>query len=261
MSKLTTDLLAYLKAVFVETWQKLFTLFDILGIVLLIYPELAKGLANNESLIRIIGGCIFFLSFLLANFSLYRKLAEDNSYNANIHLEVLQKEFSHSYGSRPFVFQEIQSNPGGFNKQGLPDWGELWAEIRVANVGYEDGQLVWEFDEAKIKLPTLFDSDKISIDFSPPVNISNRKSYEVNLFFDVLLTERDPHAFAQALRSLVKSKRQYQIVLQYRTHRVDGESETRKLIIKGDFRGFYEKILKHWNENGFKELADLAQVA
>jgi len=41
MTKLITDFLAYLKAVFGETWKKVFTLFDILGMALFFYPKLA----------------------------------------------------------------------------------------------------------------------------------------------------------------------------------------------------------------------------
>ena len=146
MAKFITDLLAYLRAIFIETWQKVFTLFEILGMVLFFYPKLADGFVNNESLVRTVGGVVFFISFLLANFSLYRKLIEDASYQADICLEVLEKDFSHSYGSRRSPFREVPRNPGGFSKQGLPDWGSLWANIRVANTGHEKGQLIWELD-------------------------------------------------------------------------------------------------------------------
>ena len=253
------DLLAYLKAVFIETWQKVFTFFDILGIVLFFYPQIATDLINDLTLVRSIGAFIFFLSFLLANFSLYRKLAQDASYQAEIRLEVLEKGFNHSHGSRD-SFRELRKNPGGFNKQGLPDWGILWANIRVTNIGYEKGQLIWELDQAKIKFPSLFDCEKTNIEFYPPRTIEGRNSSGANLFFDILFTEQDPRAFAQALRLLVKSKKRYQVIIKYRTKRVDGESKTQELHLKGNFQDFHQAILEYWSGFGFNDLVKLAKI-
>lgn len=261
MPKLVTDLIAYLKAVFVETWNIVFTLFDVLGIVLFFFPTLANSLVSNEALVRTIGGLIFFSSFLLANFTLYIKLVEESSYKADLRLEVLEKGFHHSYGTRRSPFHEVKENPGGFDKQGLPDWGSLWANIRVANVGFEKGQLIWELDKAKTKLPPLFDSGRISIEFHPPISVAGRSSSRADLFFDALFTEHDPHTFAQSLGALVKSKQRYQVVLRYRTSRVDGESETRELHIKGDFQDLYQKVFEYWEDYGFSDLADAARSA
>lgn len=260
MLRLVTDFLAYLKAVFVETWQKVFTLFDILGIALFIYPKLAGGLANDESLVRTIGGLIFLVSFLLANFSLYRQLTEATSYQADIRLKILEQDFGHSYGGSRSPFREVPKSSYGFNKQGIPDWCSLWAKINIANIGYERGQLVWEFDKAKTKLPPLFIHDKAEVEFYVPPSLEGRRSCKMDFHLDVLLAEREPHAFAQSLKALVKSKARYQVVLSYKTRRVDGESEARQLFIKGDFKGLYEKVLKYWSENGFKDLADLARI-
>jgi hypothetical protein len=263
MSRLIADVLAYLRAVFVETWQKVFTLFDILGVVLFFYPKLAGTLVSDESLARTIGGLVFFISFLLANFALYRKLAEANAYKADIRLEIVERSFSHSHGSGRSPFREVASNPYGFNKQGIPDWCTLWAKIRVANIGYEKGSLDCEIDEAKTKLPPLFacdpDSSKVSFD-SPIRGIEARSASSMDFFFDVLLAEREPRAFARPLKALIKSKQGYQVVLQYKTKRVDGESEARQLSIKGDFHNFYQETQKYWDENGFKELLDLARI-
>jgi hypothetical protein len=260
MTKLITDFLAYLKAVFGETWRMVCTLFDILGIALLFYPKLAENLVSNELLIRTIGGLIFFISFLLANFSLYREMADATSYQADIRLEVLEKGFSHSYGSGRSPFREIPKNPYGFDRQGLPDWCYLWANIGVVNIGYEKGQLAWELDKAKTKLPSLFAPDKVNVEFYPPGSLEGRNSSGADFFFDVLLTEREPYAFAQSLKALVKSKQGYQVVLRYKTKRVDGESSTRELPIIGDFQDFCQEILTYWDKNGFADLVDLARI-
>jgi hypothetical protein len=67
--------LKYLKEIFGESQRYIFTVFDVVGIILLFFPRLAQGLIDDEVLARTIGGLIFFASFSLANFNLYRKLS------------------------------------------------------------------------------------------------------------------------------------------------------------------------------------------
>ncbi len=262
MTRLITDLWAYGKAVFAETWRGILTLFDILGIVLFLYPKLSASLTNDESLVKTTGGLIFFLSFSLANFSLYRKLTDNISYQADIRLKILNKYFSHSYGGRqPGFRREAPRNSGGFNKQGVPDWGSLWVDIMSENIGQEEGKLVWELDKTKTKLPPLFASDDASItETNLPVRVAGRTPIGGHCIFDVPFAERDPHAFAQALKSLIESNQKYQIVLRYRTVRVGGESSLHELPIKGDFQDFYQAVLKHWEDSGHKDLAEVARI-
>jgi len=75
--KLSHDLAKYLKEIFGESQRVVFTVFDVVGIVLFFFPHLAQGLVDDETLARNIGGAIFFVSFLLANFNLYRKLSSE----------------------------------------------------------------------------------------------------------------------------------------------------------------------------------------
>ncbi len=75
MSKLFSDFWAYLKAVFGRGQQLVFLFFDILGIILIFVPEAGKD--NIPT--RKIGEGIFFISFLLSNFFLYRKLTEETA--------------------------------------------------------------------------------------------------------------------------------------------------------------------------------------
>jgi len=70
---LLRDFGAYLKAVFTEGRLLVFTAFDVIGILLFVFPHLAQGL--DEALARTIGGVIFFASFLFANFRLFRRSA------------------------------------------------------------------------------------------------------------------------------------------------------------------------------------------
>lgn len=76
MATLISDFLAYLKAVFVEGQRFVFTSFEIIGMVLFFFPDVAGSLARNESTVRVIGGLIFFVSFLRANFIVFRKMAQ-----------------------------------------------------------------------------------------------------------------------------------------------------------------------------------------
>jgi hypothetical protein len=135
MVGLISDLFGYLKSVFFETWQKVFTLFDILGLLLFFYPKVARCLEDNPSLAKTIGGLMFFISFLIANFSLYRKLIQDIPHQADLRLAVQDNGFSYPHGIGRSPFREIRSSPTGFSGQGLPDWGSLWANIRITNYG------------------------------------------------------------------------------------------------------------------------------
>jgi len=66
---------AYLRAVFADGIHKLYTIFDALAIAFYFLPGLDEWSRLNEGLRRSIGWAIILISFILANFSLYRKLA------------------------------------------------------------------------------------------------------------------------------------------------------------------------------------------
>jgi hypothetical protein len=66
-------LLAYLKATFLESEKIVFTLFDVLGIALFLAPGLAESL-GDRSLVWLVGGGTFLLSFMVANYVSYRNL-------------------------------------------------------------------------------------------------------------------------------------------------------------------------------------------
>lgn len=75
MSRLLFDLLDYFKSVFLESSRWVLAIFDILGVILFFQPNLAESLLENTQTIRAVGGIIFLVSFVIANFALYRKLA------------------------------------------------------------------------------------------------------------------------------------------------------------------------------------------
>lgn len=76
MTEIIPDFLAYAKAVFIDGTQKFLTLFDIVGISVFLSPSLASRLQTDAQLVRAVGASVLLLSFALANFSLYRRLAK-----------------------------------------------------------------------------------------------------------------------------------------------------------------------------------------
>ncbi len=69
------DLASYLKALLAEGRTVIFTIFDVLGFTLFLFPQLGQRFTEDEALARVVGGSIVLVSFLLGNFTLYRKMA------------------------------------------------------------------------------------------------------------------------------------------------------------------------------------------
>ena len=70
------NILNYMKDVFIEGQRSIFAIFDLVGIILFFFPSIAQSLTTDTSITRIVGGLIFFISFMWANFSLYKKFSE-----------------------------------------------------------------------------------------------------------------------------------------------------------------------------------------
>ena len=257
----------YLIRVLFGSWLNIFlTFIDFaFGIVPMVWPDLAKGIITDVYLVRTLAGGLCFLSFFLANYLVYQKLVEQISFQADIRLEVKASEFSPSPGSVKSPFREVQNSPGGFSKQGLPDWAYLYATISINNVGSEQGKLRWEFVRDKVRLPSLFDAGSLKVaevnDW--PVVISGEKfAFRRYFRLDALFAEQDsPRAFAQALKALVESNARYRITIRYWTERLNGRTtKPRNLYIEGDFGSFHQKVLEHWSSYDFKDLAEIARL-
>ena len=65
----------YLRSVFIEGQSIFLLIFDLIGILLLFVPSLGQSFFDDAILTRAIGGAIFFISFLWANYNLYKKLS------------------------------------------------------------------------------------------------------------------------------------------------------------------------------------------
>src|SRR5574341_2205140 len=86
MRKLFFDFLVYLKSVFLESGRWVLAIFDILGVILFLQPHFAESLLQNTQTIRAVGGSIFLVSFVIANFTLYRKLVPQPLDEQSLHL-------------------------------------------------------------------------------------------------------------------------------------------------------------------------------
>lgn len=262
MSRLVGDLASYLKTVFVESYRLFFTVFDVLGLVLFLYPNLAYNLTKDINTVRAFGGITCIISFLLAHFTVYRaliqRISELEIFEADIRLKVMNNpSLSHPHSTGHNLFSDIQINDKGFDKQGVPGWASLWVLLEAENVGGEGGELEFVIDIKKSKIPPLFALDtnsKVIID-APSRRVEARRRVERHINLGIRIADREPVVFAQTLRSL----RNYTIALNYRTERIGGLSEWRPLIIEGDFQEFREKILEYWEGFGFSDLAKLVK--
>lgn len=259
------DLPVYLRAVFVESYHVLLTIVDIIALVQIFWPVLAERLIGIRLPFRTIGEGLFFFSFILANFNAYRKLARETSdppIRAHIHLtNVEQQKLLPSIkesGHPPF--RDLREMPSRFDVEGLPDWGTLWVQIRIANHGREDGQLVLEIDQGKTKLPEFFDGTRIAIEPNvPSLEVKGRKAFNQDLFFHILMRDQKWDSFVRTMQSWIRRKKTYRLVIRYRTKGVDDESQIRRLAIKGDLEPFCRELLKLWRDKDSSALERLEE--
>ena len=192
------------------------------------------------------------------------KLKKPLSLEADIKLELIPAEYDYgfrvSYGTRE-SFKNVKNSKLGFKENGMPDYATLCERIKIRNIGLESGEL--EHDLKIEDLPPLFSKEKDHrhIHFYPPFNIEGRKSYPpIEFYLDILFTEDNPQKFAKEIKALVEKKKSYKIVMEYRTEAVSGLSRHSSLIFEGNFEGFHRAIIKHWEDYGFDELAQIARL-
>jgi hypothetical protein len=280
-SDFLSDLVAYLRAVFAEGWAWVSLLFDVLGIVAWFRPGLG-GLVEARRVVKAIGGGIFLLSFVLANFFAYRKqrhqirelegdidelgIEEADIYlKDEYHAEVCWPSLTPISGhGRPFPLVKVIR--GGYREDGVPGWASICARLDAENRGPEDGCLVCEFDTDASRFPRVFDRDFHVVSDSDPVfrdsehkdKIPKRDHRRRYFHLAVLVSEQDPKAFAHALASLGD----YCIRLRYYSHPKVGDSVRgpRYLDVEGDFDEFRQETLSRWRRHGkFKHLAEIAE--
>ncbi len=84
MSKLISDLFSYIYSVFVDGIQKLFTVFDFIGVAIILFPNINNWINISNFQIKSIGSIIIIASFLIANFNLYRKYSLESKLKVDI---------------------------------------------------------------------------------------------------------------------------------------------------------------------------------
>jgi hypothetical protein len=73
MPQFITDLVGYIRDVFVEGTQWILTIFEILGVVTFLYPDVAQWATSNEEAVRSLAGSVAAACFVVANFRVYRR--------------------------------------------------------------------------------------------------------------------------------------------------------------------------------------------
>lgn len=277
-----SDLGAYLLAVFIQGWAWVSSLFEVLGIVALLRPGL-WGVIEARGVVQPLGGAIFLLSFLLANFFTYRRqrrqirslerdIEQQGIGEADIYLrddydtETSWPSPTRIDGRRPFP--QVKMIRGGYREDGVPAWVSMTVRLDAENLGREDGFLVCTFDRSASRFPAVFDadfsvvpdSDSLFLDSNHRDRISRRDDVCRYFHLAVLVSEQDPRAFAQQLASL----EDYCVRLIYYSHPKVGDNirGPRYLEVKGDFHDFKQETLARWRRHGkFKYLADVADNA
>ena len=118
-----THLFIYLRAVFLEGIGIVFTLFDILGIIVFLNPSIAAELSLEPNHTRLVAAVVFQVSFLLGNLRVHRRLT--------IELTTLKSQ------PKPSIKAAIERVAGveeTYANQPLDRWA---AKIRIANTGMD----------------------------------------------------------------------------------------------------------------------------
>ena len=181
---------------------------------------------------------------------------------ADIRIEVISASLNCSTGGGGFPDSKV--GPSGLNENGLPKGAIINTKLSFRNVGYKPGELEWEVDYTKTKLPPMFTLEenlKGSLNEFWGMNKSRlaQQDYgvEAQPFFRLRLAEcKDPLAFAQSLRDLRSEKHEF--VIKYRTKRISGYSKWQSLEIRVNLEKFIEKVSKLWRDEGLDHLAALA---
>lgn len=266
---------AFLSAVFVEGISKVFTLLDLLGVVLFVWPQLPERIANQQ-LTRGIGGAIFMVSFVVANFIVYRKQRQEvRRLRSDIQeLEMVGAEvwFKPVNGALEFCQSYPTDGPKGrLGRHGLqvdsgvPGYACLRGSVKYGNVGEKPGYLVCEIDRQNSELPSIFEPE-FCLRKKPTSHLLRGRKERLEpgipqkARFELLLVVRDRDATDFAKR-LGQSAR-YRIVLKYHT-----ESSVREIkrhcgtvSVEGDLTEYRRQVLEIWQRvDRFRYLAEITQ--
>lgn len=245
-----------------------FLFLDFIGIPLLIVNVLRPNTPLPTWVLWIIFAVAVFC-FALANFLVFRDqevekerlrshIDELESVEAKLKLKEVSSGFSPGHGGKTPSFVDVELDQYGYELSGVPGWAAVWINIEVENIGYKPGELDIELDRDRSWLPPIFGLDMSTEPYPNgpiPSQFRPQSRFTVSLALDIPVVERDPLAFAKALRQLDT----YRLVLPYSTKRIGGVSDIDELVLEGDLRQFRQEIIKHWEGFRFQELAHIAE--
>jgi hypothetical protein len=254
MAELKYDCGAYLKAVLVESKRWIFTLFEILGIVLLLFPNLAETIESDGLRARVLGAAIFLTSFVIANFSAYRDLLrQSRKMPADIKLKLQSFSFGWSgwQGSMPIsplrfrIYLDIQNTgnePGKLKSVSVSQF-----QMSTSLLGNQPEKLSWhkESDDPhqagrKIVFPCLIEPGEWNV--------------RIRCDLQVELCETDPMELAKRLCELDE----FLIELHYEYEEFDGICRQKTLPIRDTFSRFRKHIIQEWRSHDCHELVYVA---
>jgi len=241
MSEFLKDARIYLYEIFIEGWKWLFSIFDLMGFILFLFPDLATRVGVNKHLVQIIGGTVFCLSFVIANFVSYRELL-------------------HKTEKTPFhlTFREdsVQWKNGG-SSRGIPtDPFICTICLDIKNEGDEPGrlndisveriELSKEFaqNESKKVLWYKLNNDpnqpKTRLEFPHPLE-ARVWNFRLECRIEMQFLAQGEE-WAKKLNDLHK----FEIELSYKYESIDGDKSQETLTIHGTFADYRRKILSDW---------------
>jgi len=243
MKQLFSDMVAYAGATFWGGKKWLLDLFGILGIILYFSPRLAAHLELSELLRQFIGGGVFLLSFVGANFVSYRELRR----------KVEKKPAHITVRERSAVWQ-----PSAYS-QGIPINAFICdIHLDVNNEGDEPGRLnIISIERMELGESSFVDDEPSRILWYRESDDPNRgniaikfpchveaEAWDIRFVcrIETRFLVRTPEEWAKRLNHL----RQFSIDLSYEYETMSGKRQKEGLSIQGSFVDFRRRILKGW---------------
>lgn len=274
MTTRISSLRNYFSELFFHSQQLVFILFDIVGIIIFFFPELASRLNSNIQLVRSIGGLIFIVSFIAANFLVFERLSRIVADKTEVYIDISKYSLepkTKKTTSGPFAgplsvwssfltedereerrmkeLEELRS----IEKIGLPIFGQLSAKLNLRNPRNENSEVFIKYISSRTFPFNLFDSNEIE----PKkflCSIQAKSIQEVILEYSAPVSQRTPLKFAKKLKYLVKLNGKYKYVFHYWSENVFGKSKTKKLVFDGRILDFTEQVTEGWRRTNHSNL-------
>lgn len=254
MKKLFFDIISYLKDILIGSTNRIITIFDVIGIVLFLYPQLANKIVSNKLVIRILGISIFLLCFLIANFLTYRKLiGQLRKKPADIKIKAHSTEWkiSRFHNSVPvdfIIFQIVLDIKNEGDEQGKLNFIELkrfetkttLLNSMPSKIRFENESESYQHTNTVVKFPYKVEA--------------NYWNTNLSCVMEIAINERDAVNIAREMNEL----KDFFIEFCYEFEALNGKTSKRNFQINESYGNLKKKILKHWNEGKRHDLLCIA---